>query len=71
MLDSIPYPLLIIIAVFMALAPVLPAPHLAEKIIMLINGTLTESMDMFDLLFHSIPLAVLAAKLIKDYALKT
>jgi hypothetical protein len=70
MLDSIPYPLLIIIAVFMAVAPVLPMPHLVEKLIMLKNGTLIKPLDIFDLLLHATPLMVLAAKLIKDYALK-
>jgi len=71
MLDSIPYSLLIIIAVFMAAAPLFPAPHLVEKLIMLKNGALTMPMDIFDLLLHSAPLVFLAAKLIKDYALKS
>jgi len=70
MLDSIPYSLLIIIAVFMAVAPGLPAPHLVEKLIMLKNGALNNPLDIFDLVLHSAPLAVLVAKLVKDYALK-
>lgn len=71
MLDSIPYSLLIIIAVFMAVAPLFPAPHLVEKLIMLKNGTLNSTIDIFDLILHSTPLLILAAKLVKDYALKS
>ena len=71
MLDSIPYSLLIMIALFLAVAPIIPMPHLVEKLIMLKSGTLIKPMDFFDLLLHSVPLLILAAKLIKDYALKT
>ncbi|VAX17006.1 hypothetical protein MNBD_NITROSPINAE04-845 [hydrothermal vent metagenome] len=71
MLDSIPYPLLIIIAVFMAVAPAFPMPHLVEKLIMLKNGALNNPLDIFDLILHSAPLLFLVAKLLKDYALKS
>lgn len=70
-LDGIPYAMLIPIAIALALAPLHPMPHLVEKIIMLKNGTLSRPIDIFDLVMHATPLVILAAKLIKDYALTT
>ena len=54
-LDHIPGTVLIIVAIFMFLAPFRPAPHVIEKIIMLKNGTLTRPIDIFDLFFHLVP----------------
>ncbi len=54
-LDKIPYPLLIVFAILMLALPIRPMPHVAEKIIMLINGTLTRPIDVFDLIFHFVP----------------
>ena len=53
-LDKIPYSILIVIAVFMILAPFKPMPHVLEKLIMLKNGTLTKPIDIFDLFYHLI-----------------
>ena len=54
-LDSISYPILIFIAVFMLLAPFSPMPHVVEKLIMLKDGDLTRPVDIFDLFFHLAP----------------
>ena len=54
-LDSISYPILIFIAVFMLLAPFSPVPHVVEKLIMLKDGNLTRPVDIFDLFFHLAP----------------
>ena len=59
-LDKIPYTLLILVAVIMLLAPFKPMPHVLEKLIMLKNGTLHRPIDIFDLLYHLAPLALLA-----------
>lgn len=67
MLDAIPYPMLIAVAVAMALAPISPMPHLIEKLIMLKDGTLVKPVDIFDLLMHATPSLILAAKVAKDY----
>jgi hypothetical protein len=64
-LDKIPYPPLILAAVFLALAPFRPMPHLVEKIIMLKNGTLVRPIDMFDLFFHLAPTLILIAKVVR------
>lgn len=67
-LDSIPYAALIILAVFMLLAPFRPMPHVIEKLIMLKKGTLTRPIDIFDLFFHLIPVVLLAIKAFRDYS---
>jgi hypothetical protein len=66
-LDRIPYTLLIIIAVFMLLAPFRPMPHVIEKLMMFKNGTLHRPIDIFDLFYHLIPLIVLLMKLYRDH----
>lgn len=65
LLDTIPYPILIFVAIFMGLAPFKPMPHVMEKLIMLKNGTLTKPLDIFDLFFHLAPALVLAAKVVR------
>ena len=66
-LDKISYTILIIIAVFMLLAPFKPMPHVLEKLLMLKNGTLHRPIDIFDLFYHLEPLALLAMKVYRDY----
>lgn len=65
-LDKIPYMFLIVITVFMLLAPFYPMPHAVEKLIMLKNGTLKKPIDIFDLVFHLFPLMLLVLKIIRD-----
>ena len=67
-LDKIPYMILIVIAVFMLLAPFRPMPHVVEKLIMLKNGTLTKPIDIFDLFYHLVPTIILALKVYRDYS---
>ena len=62
-LDKLPLNLLIPIALLMALAPFLPEPHLIQKIKMLAAGTLSKPIDIFDLIMHGTPLALLILKL--------
>jgi hypothetical protein len=66
-LDKIPYSILIVIAIFMILAPFKPMPHVLEKLIMLKNGTLTKPIDIFDLFFHLVPTLILLLKIYRDY----
>jgi hypothetical protein len=61
-LDQLPFPVLIVFAIFMLLAPFHPMPHVVEKIIMLKNGQLNRPIDIFDLLFHLTPLLLLGLK---------
>lgn len=62
MLDSIPYTVLVPLAVLMALAPFSPKPHLLEKLQMLFSGELTRPLDVFDLILHGAPLVLVAVK---------
>ena len=62
MLDSIPYAVLIPVAVLLALAPFHPKPHLVEKLRMLLHGELRRPLDVFDLVLHATPLALVAVK---------
>ncbi len=68
-LDNIPLLPLIVISVMMALAPFVPMPHLVEKIGMLMNGTLTRPMDIFDLFWHLLPSTILVLKLVRMFQL--
>jgi hypothetical protein len=61
-IDRIPLLLLVLLAVWMAVAPITPGPHLVEKVRMLSQGTLTRPLDIFDLLFHLAPTVLLALK---------
>jgi hypothetical protein len=62
-IDRIPFTILIVLAIFMLLAPFRPMPHVIEKIIMLKNGTLNRPIDIFDLIYHILPTVVLALKI--------
>ena len=66
-LEKIPYSVLILVSVFMLLAPFWPMPHVVEKLLMLKNGTLKRPLDIFDLIFHTLPAMVLLIKLARDY----
>lgn len=63
-LDELPLLYAIIAALTLGLAPFVPEPHIVEKIRMLRAGTLRKPIDIFDLLLHSAPFALLAAKLV-------
>ncbi|MGS5089256.1 hypothetical protein ACVC7V_22485 [Hydrogenophaga sp. A37] len=62
-LDRFPLALLIALVLWLAVAPIVPEPHLVEKLRMLSEGTLTQPIDIFDLLLHTVPLALLAVRL--------
>jgi len=62
-LDRFPPGWLIAIALWLAVAPIVPEPHLIEKLRMLSQGTLTRPLDIFDLLLHSAPLVLLGIRL--------
>lgn len=62
-LDKIPTIPLVIVAVFLGLAPFVPEPHLLEKLKMLRAGTLVRPLDIFDLLLHGVPVLLMIMKL--------
>lgn len=62
-LDEIPLNLLILASLTLGLAPFFPEPHIWEKLKMLAAGQLRAPIDIFDLLLHATPWALLLAKL--------
>lgn len=62
----IPYRFLVPAALFMALQPLGQRPHLVEKLLMLVGGTLRRPIDIFDLALHGTLLVLLAWKLVQD-----
>jgi len=63
-LQRIPYPPLVIAALLLGLAPFVPEPHLVEKLRLLLHGRLQRPLDVFDLLLHGTPPALLLIKLV-------
>lgn len=64
-LDKIPLGPLALAAIFMSLAPFKPQPHLWEKVNMLMAGTLTKPIDIFDLFWHSFLIILVVIKLVR------
>jgi hypothetical protein len=62
LLKKIPYAVLVPVAVFLGLAPFVPQPHAVEKLRMLVNGTLSRPIDIFDLIMHLSPALLLLCK---------
>lgn len=65
-LDRFPLALLVVVALWLVVAPIVPEPHLIEKWRMLVQGTLSKPIDIFDLLLHSVPLVLLALRLWRE-----
>ena len=63
LLDKIPFRTVIIMTIFLGLAPFAPEPHVWQKLKMLVAGGLVKPIDIFDLLFHLAPAMVLLAKI--------
>jgi hypothetical protein len=61
-LRDLPWPLVLLGGGALALAPFTPEPHLWEKLKMLVDGTLTRPLDIFDLLMHGSGLVLIALK---------
>lgn len=71
LIDQIPLNVLIVIAIFMLIAPIYPLPHVIEKLIMLKNGDLKRPIDIFDLFFHAAPTLLLLIKLVRTFLSRT
>lgn len=69
-LDRVPLGMLIALAVWLAVAPITPEPHLVEKLRLLSQGALTKPLDIFDLCLHSAPLLVLGLRLWRQFGQK-
>jgi len=67
LIDKLSYAVIIPMAVLMLLAPFRPMPHVLEKLNMLMNGTLSRPVDIFDLFFHLIPALLVLLKLYRSF----
>lgn len=65
-LDRFPLKWLVVVALWLAVAPIAPEPHLVEKWRMLMQATLHKPIDIFDLFLHTTPLVLLALRLWRD-----
>ncbi len=71
LIDRLSWPMLIVVALTLGLAPFSPEPHVWEKLKMLADGTLSRPIDIFDLLMHGIPHLLLLAKLLRTLTSST
>lgn len=60
------YKFLVPVALLLGLAPFYPQPHIVEKTLMLASGTLRRPIDIFDLIWHGWPFALIAVRLFRD-----
>ncbi len=60
---KLPVATYVIIALTLGLAPFFPEPHVVEKLKMLASGSLSRSIDIFDLLLHGLPWVFLIIRL--------
>lgn len=65
-LDRMPLKWLVLVAVWLGVAPILPEPHLVQKLRLLWQGALQRPIDIFDLFLHAVPLVLLAWRLWRD-----
>jgi len=70
MLKKIDYSTLIIFSIFLGLAPFVPEPHLWQKVKMLMAGTLSRPIDVFDMFFHGAGFILLILKVLTDKELR-
>lgn len=67
-LDRIPWSVLLVAAILLGTAPLRPEPHLWQKLKMLASGTLVRPIDVFDLVMHGAPIALVALKALRAAA---
>jgi hypothetical protein len=64
-LDGISISALVVASLLLGLAPFQPEPHLWQKLKMLAAGELARPIDIFDLLMHGTPVALLLIRLVR------
>ena len=65
--DRMPWLWLLLLAGWLAIAPITPEPHLIEKLRLLAQGALVQPLDIFDLAMHAAPLLLAALKLWRQW----
>ncbi len=64
----IPLLYVVVACLTLGLAPFTPEPHIVEKLRMLVQGTLTKPVDIFDLVLHGAPWILLVLRVIAGLA---
>jgi len=59
-----PLMILIVAAAFLGSMPLVPEPHLFQKVDMLMAGSLVKPIDIFDLFWHSWPIIWIALRIL-------
>lgn len=67
LLDGIPWWLIVVGVLTLGLAPFLPEPHIWEKLKMLAAGRLVRPIDIFDLVYHSLPWLLALLKAVREF----
>jgi hypothetical protein len=62
-IDRQPLLIFVVAALTLGLAPFVPEPHLWEKLKLLMTGSLSRPLDIFDLILHGAPWVLLSIKL--------
>jgi len=71
LLGKLPLTPLAVMALLLGLAPFRPEPHLIEKLRLLLSGQLQQTVDIFDLLLHGIPLILLVLRHLAAFTVQT
>lgn len=66
MKELLQYKYLIPLVLLLGFAPFYPQPHIVEKIRMLMDGTLNRPLDIFDLVWHACPFALLTYRIVSE-----
>ncbi len=64
-LKTISWPMVIILCLTLGLAPYIPEPHVWQKLQMLLAGTLSKPVDIFDFVLHGVPWLLLVLKAVR------
>ncbi len=70
-LRNISWPIALLLAATLGLAPFFPEPHIWEKLKMLMAGELRATVDVFDMLMHGLPWLLVFAKLAETATSRT
>ncbi len=66
-LDTISWPVVLVLCLTLGLAPYSPEPHIWQKLQMLLSGSLSNPIDIFDFVLHGAPWLLLLVKLVRSF----
>jgi len=66
-LDTISWPVVLVLCLTLGFAPYSPEPHIWQKLKMLSSGSLSNPIDIFDFVLHGAPWFLLFVKLVRSF----